>query len=47
MYFSNYSANGTEYSGPAFKAGVGVQAFEIYKEAYERGLVVVGGEGQV
>lgn len=45
-YIPKYSAKGTDYRGPAFKAGVGVQAFDIYKEAYKRGLVVVGGEGQ-
>ncbi|KAF0315622.1 FAD binding domain-containing protein [Colletotrichum asianum] len=34
------------YSGPAFKCGTGVQAFEIYRVAHEHGKVVVGGEGQ-
>ena len=46
-YFPNYTSWGCGYDGPAFKLGVGVQAFEIYKEAHDRGLVVVGGEGQV
>lgn len=46
QYFANYSAQGTNYTGPAFKAGSGVQAFEIYEEASKKGLVVVGGEGQ-
>ena len=46
-YIPKYAAAGTTYSGPAFKAGAGVQAFEIYEEAYKRGLVVVGGEGIV
>ena len=46
-FLNNYSAPGTSYTGPAFKSGVGVQAFEIYAEAYRRGLVVVGGEGKV
>lgn len=46
-FFANYSSKGGNYSGPAFKAGSGVQAFEIYEEAYKKGLVVVGGEGQV
>ncbi|RDW77662.1 hypothetical protein BP6252_05715 [Coleophoma cylindrospora] len=45
-YFANYSSSNSSYSGPAFKVGAGVQAFEIYEEAYKRGLVVVGGEGQ-
>ncbi|KAK2054369.1 FAD binding domain-containing protein [Colletotrichum caudatum] len=34
------------YSGPAFKCGTGVQAFEIYKVASEHNKVVVGGEGE-
>jgi hypothetical protein len=46
-YFSAYSGNGTSYTGPAFKSGAGIQAFEIYKQASNRGLVVVSGEGQV
>jgi hypothetical protein len=46
-YFSNYTSQSCGYDGPAFKLGVGVQAFEIYKEAHDRGLVIVGGEGQV
>ncbi|KAK0111243.1 hypothetical protein ONS95_001616 [Cadophora gregata] len=45
QYIPHYAAAGTNYKGPAFKAGAGVQAFEIYEEAYKRGLVVVGGEG--
>ena len=35
------------YKGPAVKAGAGVQAFDLYKAANSKGLVVVGGEGQV
>lgn len=35
------------YSGPAFKAGSGVQAFEIYEAAAKQNLVVIGGEGRV
>ncbi|OAG24588.1 FAD binding domain-containing protein [Alternaria alternata] len=34
------------WTGPAFKSGVGVQAFEIYKAAAEKGRIVVGGEGE-
>lgn len=45
-YIENYSDKKLGYSGPAFKAGVGVQAFEIYKAAHEKGRVVVGGEGE-
>jgi FAD/FMN-containing dehydrogenase len=47
VYIPEYSAEGTDYYGPAFKAATGVQAFEIYQAASLRGLVVVGGEGQV
>lgn len=45
-YFKQYISKGCGYDGPAFKAGAGVQAFEIYKAAYDQGLMVVGGEGQ-
>ncbi|KAH7116804.1 hypothetical protein B0J11DRAFT_101210 [Dendryphion nanum] len=45
-YIENYVDKKSGYSGPAFKAGVGVQAFEIYKAAHEKGRVVVGGEGE-
>lgn len=45
-YIEDYSDEKLGYSGPAFKAGVGVQAFEIYKAAHEKGRVVVGGEGE-
>ncbi|KAF2005238.1 FAD binding domain-containing protein [Amniculicola lignicola CBS 123094] len=45
-YIENYVDKRLGYSGPAFKAGVGVQAFEIYKAAREKLKVVVGGEGE-
>ncbi|CAG8948804.1 hypothetical protein HYFRA_00001927 [Hymenoscyphus fraxineus] len=45
-YFKQYKARGSSYNGPAFKAGAGVQGFEIYKAAHDRGLMVVGGEGE-
>lgn len=35
------------YKGPAFKAGTGVQAWEIYQAAEKYGVTVVGGEGKV
>ncbi|KAF2127476.1 FAD-binding domain-containing protein [Dothidotthia symphoricarpi CBS 119687] len=38
------SYNSSEYSGPAFKIGAGVQGFEIMAAARDNGLVVVGGE---
>lgn len=45
QYFDNF-VDESGYRGPAFKAGVGVQAFELYKAANDRGVVVVAGEGQ-
>lgn len=45
-YEENYVDDGTGYSGPAFKAGTGVRAWEIYEAAHEQGKVVVGGEGK-
>jgi hypothetical protein len=45
-YIEEYADEKLGYSGPAFKSGVGVQAFEIYKAAHEKGRVVVGGEGE-
>ena len=47
QFLPNYVEDGGRYHGPAFKAGSGVQAWEIYEAATEEGLVVVGGEGQV
>lgn len=46
-YIPEYQDEASGYSGAAFKCGTGVQAFEIYKAASEKGKVVVGGEGQV
>ena len=45
-YLEEYVDEKLGYSGPAFKTGTGVQAFEIYKAADEKGRVVVGGEGE-
>lgn len=45
-YIEEYVDANLNYSGPAFKNGAGVQAFEIYKAAAEKGRVVVGGEGE-
>lgn len=42
-FFSNYNQNG--YTGPAFKLGAGVQAYEVYEAAYQNGVTLVGGEG--
>lgn len=45
-YIEEYVDEALDYTGPAFKAGTGVQAFEIYKAADEKGRIVVGGEGE-
>lgn len=45
-YIEKFEDKEGGYSGPAFKAGVGVQAFEIYKAAHEKGHSIVGGEGE-
>lgn len=45
-YIEEYNDEKLGYSGPAFKAGSGVQAFELYKAAHDKGRVVVGGEGE-
>ncbi|PSN62271.1 FAD-binding domain-containing protein [Corynespora cassiicola Philippines] len=45
QFFENY-VDESGYAGPAIKAGAGVQAFELYKAAHEKGVMVVAGEGQ-
>jgi hypothetical protein len=46
QYFENY-VDDSGYKGPAIKAGAGVQAFELYKFADQKGVVAIAGEGQV
>jgi hypothetical protein len=46
QYFDNY-VDDSGYKGPAIKAGAGVQAFELYNFANQKGVVAVAGEGQV
>jgi hypothetical protein len=46
QFIDNY-VDESGYKGPAIKAGAGVQAFELYKFASEKGVVAVAGEGQV
>lgn len=43
-FYESYSQG--EYSGPAVKAGAGLQAFELYKAAHDNGVTLIGGEGQ-
>ncbi|KUJ17541.1 FAD-binding domain-containing protein [Mollisia scopiformis] len=46
-FTANYAGDAYgNYSGPAFKAGSGVQAWEIYEAAEKEGVTVVGGEGR-
>ncbi|KAF2741212.1 FAD binding domain-containing protein [Polyplosphaeria fusca] len=45
-YIEEYLDKELGYSGPAFKAGAGVQAFEAYKAASEKSRTIVGGEGE-
>ncbi|KAL4931813.1 uncharacterized protein BDV17DRAFT_288397 [Aspergillus undulatus] len=45
-YIKNFEAPGTNWAGPAFRVGSGVQAYQLFKAAQEHGLMVVGGEGQ-
>ena len=46
-YIPHYEDQEIGWSGPAFKVGSGVQAFEMYKFAHEYNATVVGGEGEV
>lgn len=43
-FYESYTTQ--NYSGPAIKAGSGVQSFEIYDFADANGVVAVGGEGE-
>lgn len=45
QYFDKY--DGAGYTGPAIKLGGGVQTFELYKFANQKGVVAVAGEDQV
>jgi hypothetical protein len=44
-FYDSYRIPG--YSGPAFKLGSGVQAWEMYQAANRQGVITVGGEGRV
>ncbi|KXJ87473.1 FAD binding domain protein [Microdochium bolleyi] len=44
QFLRNYRSG--SYSGPAFKLGAGVQAFEMYEAADREGVTAVGGEGK-
>ena len=47
QFYPKYIQDGGGYTGPAFKAGSGVQAWEIFEAASKQNIVVVGGEGRV
>ncbi|KAI1635311.1 FAD binding domain-containing protein [Biscogniauxia mediterranea] len=44
QFFEYYEED--SYTGPAFKVGAGIQAFELYEAAKQYGVTVVGGEGR-
>ncbi|WQF79852.1 Putative berberine/berberine, FAD-binding domain, PCMH-type, FAD-binding, type PCMH, subdomain 2 [Colletotrichum destructivum] len=44
QYLESYQQD--SYSGPVFKLGAGVRAFEVYEAASQYGVTAVGGEGQ-
>ncbi|TQN68547.1 FAD-linked oxidoreductase ZEB1 [Colletotrichum shisoi] len=44
QYLESYQQD--SYSGPVFKLGAGVRAFEVYEAAAQYGVTAVGGEGQ-
>jgi len=44
-FYGKYEA--VNYTGPAFKLGAGIQAFEAYQLAKDYNVTVVGGEGKV
>ena len=46
-FIPNYAGPASGWTGPAIKAGSGLQAFEVYEAAHENDVVVVGGEGEV
>ena len=46
-FIERYDAKDSDWTGPAFKLGAGVLAYDVYKAASEHGVIVVGGEGQV
>ncbi|KAI0130523.1 FAD binding domain-containing protein [Xylariales sp. AK1849] len=45
-YLQPYPSPQSSYTGPAFKLGVGVQAFELYAAANQYGVTAIGGEGR-
>ncbi|PGH12703.1 hypothetical protein AJ79_04063 [Helicocarpus griseus UAMH5409] len=45
-FIPEYSAEGTDWTGPAIKAGSGVQAYDLYEFCNQHGVVTIGGEGQ-
>jgi FAD/FMN-containing dehydrogenase len=46
QFIPAYKDKSGSYTGPAFKAGSGVVAKELYAAVKAKGLTVVGGEGQ-
>lgn len=44
-FYDSYTSG--DYTGPALKAGTGLQAYEIYEACHEQGVTCIGGEGRV
>lgn len=44
-FYTSYTIG--NYTGPAVKAGSGVQAIELYKACQTQGVTCIGGEGAV
>ncbi|KAM7217021.1 FAD binding domain containing protein [Rhypophila decipiens] len=45
-FYEKYQAVDGSYSGPAFRLGAGIQAFEAFELAKAKNVTVVGGEGK-
>lgn len=45
QFYSRYTTS--DYQGPAFKMGAGVQSREVYEAAHQHNVIVLGGEGLV
>ncbi|KAM7196818.1 6-hydroxy-D-nicotine oxidase [Rhypophila sp. PSN 637] len=45
-FYDKYQAVDGSYSGPAFRLGAGIQAFEAFELAKAKNVTVVGGEGK-
>lgn len=44
-FYDSYTSG--DYTGPAVKAGAGLQAFELYEACHAKDVTCIGGEGAV